>query len=154
MRLIHFRLNDYKFMAKKIKAVVKLHIKAAKATPAPPIGPALAQHGLNIGEFCKQFNDASRAQEGFILPTVITIYEDRSFDFRMKAPITSQLIKREIGIEKGSGEPNKKKVGKITPEQLRKVAQQKMQDLNTNDIEQATKVIAGTAKSMGLTIES
>ncbi|MDD5750300.1 MAG: 50S ribosomal protein L11 [Candidatus Pacebacteria bacterium] len=140
-------------MAKKIKAVVKLHIKAGKATPAPPIGPALAQHGLNIGEFCKQFNDASRQQEGFTLPTVITIYEDRGFDFKMKAPVTSQLIKKEIGIEKGSGEPNKKKVGKITQAQLEKVARQKMQDLNTTDIEQAKKVVAGTAKSMGLEVK-
>ncbi len=139
-------------MAKKIKAVVRLHIKAGKATPAPPIGPALAQHGLNIGEFCKQFNDASRSQEGFTLPSVITIYEDRSFDFKLKAPITSQLIKKEVGIEKGSGEPNKKKIGKITQAQLRKVAQQKIQDLNTADIEKAMKVVAGTAKSMGLEI--
>jgi len=140
-------------MAKKIKAVVRLHIKAGKATPAPPIGPALAQHGLNIGEFCKQFNDASRPQEGFTLPTVITIYEDRSFEFKMKAPVTSQLIKKEVGIEKGSGEPNRKKVGKITQAQLRKVAQQKLQDLNTADIEQAMKVVAGTAKSMGLEVK-
>ena len=140
-------------MAKKIKAVVKLHIKAGKATPAPPIGPSLAQHGLNIGEFCKQFNDASRPQEGFTLPTVITVYEDRSFEFKIKTPLTSQLIKKEVGIEKGSGEPNRKKVGKITQAQLRKVAQQKLQDLNTQDIEQAMKVVAGTAKSLGLEIK-
>lgn len=139
-------------MAKKIKAIVKLHIKAGKATPAPPIGPALAQHGLNIAEFCKQFNDVSRSQEGFTLPSVITIYEDRSFDFKLKAPITSQLIKKEVGVEKGSGEPNKKKIGKITQAQLKKVAQQKLQDLNTADIEKAIKVVAGTAKSMGLEI--
>lgn len=140
-------------MAKKIKTIIKLQIPAGQANPAPPIGPALGQHGLNIGEFCKQFNDASRQQEGFTLPTVITIYEDRGFDFKMKAPVTSQLIKKEIGIEKGSGEPNKKKVGKITQAQLEKVARQKMQDLNTTDIEQAKKVVAGTAKSMGLEVK-
>jgi len=108
---------------------------------------------LNIGEFCKQFNDASRPQEGFTLPTVITVYEDRSFEFKIKTPLTSQLIKKEVGIEKGSGEPNRKKVGKITQAQLRKVAQQKLRDLNTTDIEQAMKVVAGTAKSLGLEIK-
>lgn len=141
-------------MAKKIKAVVKLHIKAGKATPAPPIGPSLAQHGLNIGEFCKQFNDASRAQEGFTLPTVITIYEDRSFDFKLKTPLASQLIKKEVGVEKGSGTPNKKKVGKVSKAQLEKIAKQKMQDLNTKDLAQAVKIIAGTAKSLGVEIQS
>ncbi len=140
-------------MPKKIKAVVKLHIKAGKATPAPPIGPSLAQHGLNIGEFCKQFNDASRPQEGFTIPTLITVYEDRSFDFKLKTPLASQLIKKEVGVEKGSGQPNKKKVGKITREQLKKIAQQKMVDLNTKDIDQAIKIIAGTAKSLGITVE-
>jgi len=140
-------------MPKKIKAVVKLHIKAGKATPAPPIGPSLAQHGLNIGEFCKQFNAASRPQEGFTIPTLITVYEDRSFDFKLKTPLASQLIKKEVGVEKGSGQPNKKKVGKITREQLKKIAQQKMVDLNTKDIDQAIKIIAGTAKSLGITVE-
>lgn len=140
-------------MAKKIKAVVKIHIQAGKATPAPPIGPALAQHGINISEFCKQFNDASASQQGFTLPVEVTIYEDRSFAFRLKTPLTSQLIKKEIGIEKGSNEPNRKKVGQITREQLRAVAKKKMPDLNTKDEEQAIKIVAGTAKSMGITIE-
>ncbi|MBM4177455.1 50S ribosomal protein L11 [Candidatus Gribaldobacteria bacterium] len=102
----------------KIKAKVKLHITAGKATPAPPIGPALAQHGINIGDFCGRFNDASKGKAGFILPVDITIYEDRSFNFVLKTPLTSQLIKKEAGIEKGSGQPNKKKVGKITKQQF------------------------------------
>ena len=140
-------------MAKEIIAEVKLHIKAGKATPAPPIGPALAQHGLNISEFCQQFNDKSKEQMGFTVPAIITIYEDRSFDFILKTPLTSQLIKKEIGIEKGSGVPNKKKVGKITKAQLENIAKLKMPDLNTTDLAQAVKVIEGTAKSLGITVE-
>ncbi len=139
-------------MAKTI-ATVKLHIPAGKATPAPPIGPALAQHGINIGEFCSQFNDKSKEQEGYTLPVVVTIFEDRSFKFELKTPLTSQLIKKVIGIEKGSGEPNRKKVGKISQKQLEKVAKQKLPDLNTTDIEQAKKIVAGTAKNMGVEIE-
>jgi len=140
-------------MAKKIVAKVKLHIEAGKATPAPPIGPALAQHGLNISEFCQQFNDKTRDQMGFTIPTDITIYEDRSFDFVLKTALASQLIKKAIGIEKGSGEPNRIKVGKITKAQLKEVAEKKMPDLNTNDIEKAMKVIEGTAKNMGIEVE-
>ncbi len=138
-------------MAKKI-ATVKLHIVAGKATPAPPIGPALAQHGINIGDFCSQFNDATKDKSGFTIPAVVTIFEDRSFKFELKTPLTSQLIKKAIGIEKGSGEPNKKKVGKITRKQLEDVAKEKMQDLNTSDLDQAVKIVAGTAKNMGIEV--
>lgn len=140
-------------MAKKIAAKVKLHIEAGKATPAPPIGPALAQHGLNIGGFCQQFNDKTKDQIGFTIPVEITIYEDRSFNFILKTPLASQLIKKAAGIEKGSGEPKRKKVGKITKAQLREIAEKKMPDLNTNDIEQAMKIIEGTAKNMGVQVE-
>jgi len=138
---------------KKIKAIVKLHIPAAQATPAPPVGPSLAQHGLNIGEFCQRFNEATKDKAGFTLPVEITIYEDRSYDFKIKSPLASQLLKKAAGIEKGSGEPQKTKVGKITKLQLREIAQQKMEDLNAQDIEQAMKIIEGTARSMGITIE-
>lgn len=140
-------------MAKEIIAEVKLHIPAGKATPAPPIGPALAQHGLNISEFCQQFNDKTRDMGGFTIPAVITIFEDRSFKFILKTPLTSQLIKKAIGIEKGSGTPNRKKVGKITKKQLEEVAKQKLPDLNTTDLAQAIKVVEGTAKSLGITVE-
>jgi len=138
---------------KKIVATIKLHIEAGKATPAPPIGPALAQHGINIGEFCQKFNDASREQEGFKVPVVVRVYEDRSFDFDIKTPLTSQLLKKEANIEKGSGTPNKRKVAKITKEQLRRVAEKKLPDLNTNDIEQAMKIVQGTARNMGIEVE-
>jgi len=137
----------------EVKAKVKLHLPAGKATPAPPIGPALAQHGINIGEFCQQFNDASKDKAGFVLPVDITIFEDRSFKFNIKTPLTSQLIKKAIGIEKGSGEPNRTKVGKITQKQLREIAEQKLPDLNTNDIEAAVKIVSGTARNMGVEIE-
>ncbi len=133
-------------------AKVKLHIQAGKATPAPPIGPALAQHGINIGDFCTQFNDKSREKMGYTIPVIVTIFEDRSFSFELKSPLTSELIKKEIGIEKGSGEPNRKKVGKITRKQLEKVAQQKMPDLNTTDINKAVEIVAGTAKNMGVEV--
>ena len=138
---------------KKVIAIVKLHIPAGKATPAPPIGPALAQHGINIGDFCQRFNDATKNQEGFTIPVEVTIYEDRSFDFRLKTPLTSELIKKAAGIEKGSGEPNRKKVGKITREQLREIAKKKLPDFNTTDIEKAMKIVEGTARNMGITIE-
>ena len=137
---------------KKVAAIVKLHIPAGKATPAPPIGPALAQHGINIGSFCQSFNDATKNQIGYILPVVITIYEDRSFNFQVKTPLSSDLLKKAAGIEKGSGVPNRKKVAKITKKQLREVAEKKLPDLNTNDIEKAMKIIAGTAKNMGIEI--
>ncbi len=137
----------------KILAKVKLHIPAGKATPAPPIGPALAQHGINIGDFCQKFNDQTREKEGWTLPVSITIYEDRSFDFVVKTPLTSDFIKKAANIEKGSGTPNTRKVGKITKEQLREIAEKKMTDLNTNDVEQAMKIIEGTARNMGIEIE-
>lgn len=140
-------------MAKKIIKIVKLHIEAAKATPAPPIGPALAQHGVNIGQFCQQFNDKTKDQAGFTLPVDITVYEDRSFDFKLKTPLTSQLIKKAAGIEKGSGDPTRKKVGKITKAQLREIAEKKLQDLNTKDIERAMQIVAGTARNMGIEVE-
>ena len=138
---------------KKIKAIVKLQIPAGQATPAPPVGPSLAQHGLNISEFCQKFNEATKDKVGFTVPVEITIYEDRTYDFRVKSPLASELLKKATGIEKGSGEPQKTKVGKITRSQLREIAQQKMEDLNAQDIEQAMKIIEGTAKSMGITIE-
>lgn len=140
-------------MAKTVIAKVKLQIPAGKATPAPPVGPALAPHGLNISEFCQKFNDITKEQSGFKIPVEILIYADRTYDFKVKQPPASELIKKEIGLEKGSGEPNKKMVGKITKDQLRKVAEKKMPDLNTNDIEQAMKIIAGTAKNMGVEVE-
>lgn len=140
-------------MAKKIKAIIKLQIPAGQATPAPPVGPTLAQHGLNIAEFCQKFNEATKTNQGFKIPVEITVYEDRTYDFKLKQPPASELLKRAAGIEKGSGEPNKTKVAKITKAQLRKVAEQKIEDLNTPDLEAAMKIIEGTAKNMGITIE-
>lgn len=139
-------------MAKKIAAKVRLQIPAGKATPAPPIGPALAQHGVNIADFCQKFNEASQSQAGWTLPVMITIYEDRTYDFQTKQPLVSDLIKRAAGIEKGSGEPNKKKVGKITRDQIKEIAEKKMPDLNAKDIEKAMRIVEGTAKNMGLEI--
>jgi len=139
-------------MAKKIKAVVKLQILAGKATPAPPIGPSLAQHGVNIAEFCKKFNDATKSQIGWKLPVLINVYEDRSYDFIIKQPPASELIKKALGLELGSGEPNRKKVGKITQAQLREIAKRKIVDLNADSVEQAMKTIEGTAKNMGIEI--
>ncbi len=140
-------------MAKKIKAIIKLQIPGGKATPAPPVGPALAQHGLNISEFCQKFNEASKDQQGFTIPVEITAYEDRTYGFELKTPPAAELLKKAIAIEKGSGEPHKNKVGKITKEQLRKIAEQKMKDLNANDLENAMKIIEGTARNMGIEIE-
>ena len=140
-------------MAKKVSSIVKLQIPAAQATPAPPIGPSLAQHGINISEFCQRFNDATQDKKGWVIPVEITVFEDKSYDFKIKEPPASELIKKKIGLEKGSGEPNRKKVGKITRAQLKEIAQQKMADLNAHDIEAAMKIIEGTAKNMGLTIE-
>src|SRR3989344_874727 len=137
-------------MAKEIKTIVKIQIPAGKATPAPPIGPALAQHGLNIAEFCQKFNAETKDKMGFTIPAEVTIYVDRSYTFKLKTPPASELIKKAIGIEKGSGQPNKVKVGKITKAQLREVAEKKLSDLNTTDIEQAMKIIEGTARGMGI----
>jgi len=140
-------------MVKKIKTVVKLHIPAGQATPAPPVGPALAPHGINIGNFCQQFNDATKEQAGWTIPVRIKIFEDKSFEFETKQPPTSELLKKAAGIEKGSGESLKRKAGKITKEQLREIAKRKIPDLNTNDLEKAMKIIEGTAKSMGIVVE-
>jgi len=140
-------------MAKTIKAKIKLQIPAGNATPAPPVGPALAPHGLNISEVCQKFNDLTADQKGFKIPVEITVYEDRTFDLMVKQPPAAELIKKEIGLEKGSGVPNKKKVGKITKAQLKNVAEKKMADLNTTDVGQAMKIIEGTAKNMGVEVE-
>jgi len=139
-------------MAKKVIAKVKLQIPAGKATPAPPVGPALAQHGLNIADFCKKFNDMTADQQGFIVPVELTVFEDKTYGFKLKKPPVSDLLKKAAGIEKGSGEPNKVKVAKITKEQLKRIAQQKMPDFNTEDIEAAMKIVEGTAKNMGIEI--
>ncbi|OGZ66182.1 MAG: 50S ribosomal protein L11 [Candidatus Staskawiczbacteria bacterium RIFCSPHIGHO2_02_FULL_43_16] len=140
-------------MAKEIKAIVKVQIEAGKANPAPPVGPALAQHGLNIAEFCKAFNDATKDKMGYTIPAEVTIFKDRSYTFKLKTPLASQLLKKAAGVEKGSGEPNKKMVGKITKAQLKEIAEMKMPDLNTTDVEQAMKVIGGTAKNMGIEVK-
>jgi len=139
-------------MPKKVKAIVKLQVSGGQATPAPPVGPSLAQHGINIPEFCKEFNDKSKDSIGFKIPVEITVFEDRSYTIRLKQPLASQLLKKAAGIEKGSGEPNKKKVAKITRAQLREIAQKKLEDLNTSDIEQAMKILEGTAQSLGIEI--
>ncbi len=139
-------------MAKKITGYVKLQIPAGKATPAPPVGPALGQHGVNIMGFCKEFNEKTAKQVGYIIPVVITVYADRTFSFIMKTPPAPVLIKKAISIESGSGEPNKKKVGKITKAQLKEIAETKMPDLNAADVEAAMSMIAGTARSMGVEV--
>jgi large subunit ribosomal protein L11 len=139
-------------MAKKVVAIIKLAIQAGKANPAPPIGPALGQHGVNIMMFCKEYNARTADQVGLVIPVEISVFEDRSFTFILKTPPASVLIKKAAGIETGSGEPNKKKVGEITSAQLREIAQTKMPDLNANDIDAAMKIVAGTARNMGVTI--
>jgi large subunit ribosomal protein L11 len=138
---------------KKVSAVIKLQIKAGQATPAPPIGPALGQHGVNIMEFCKAYNAQTESQRGNVIPVEITVYEDRSFTFITKTPPAAELIKKAAGVPKGSGEPQKTKVGRLTAAQVREIAQAKLEDLNANDVEQAAKIIAGTARSMGITVE-
>lgn len=140
-------------MAKKIKATIKLHIKGGEATPAPPVGPALAPHGLNMGEFCQKFNDATKDLKGFKIPVEIFVYENRSYDFNLHQPQAAELLKRAAGIQKGSGQPNKTMVAKISRDQLEEIAKQKMPDLNTNDLEAALKTIEGTAKSLGISVE-
>ena len=140
-------------MAKKITSVIKLQVPGGQATPAPPVGPALAQHGLNIADFCKKFNDLTQDKKGSIIPVIVTVYKDKSYNFKVKQPLVSDLLKKAAGIEKGSGEPNKTKVGKITREQLKKIAEQKMADLNTDDIVQAMKIIEANAKNMGIEIQ-
>lgn len=139
-------------MAKKIAGMIKLQIPAGQANPSPPVGPALGQHGVNIMEFCKAFNAKTKEKAGYIIPVVITVYADRSFSFITKTPPASTLLLKAIGIEKGSGEPNKEKVGKVTNAQLQEIAKTKMEDLNAMDVEAAMKIIAGTARSMGIEI--
>ena len=142
-------------MAKKrVTAIIKLQIQAGKATPAPPIGPALGQHGVNIMAFCKEYNERTSSREGFIIPAEITVYHDRSFTFIIKQPPMSDLLRRTLGIDKGSGTPQREKVGILTREQLYDVARSKMKDLNARDIEAAAAIVAGTARSMGVDIES
>jgi large subunit ribosomal protein L11 len=138
---------------KKVKTIIKLQIPAGQANPAPPIGPALGQHGLAIAEFCQQFNEATKDKTGDIIPVEITVFEDRSYELKFKTPPVSSLLKKAAGIEKGSGEPHKKKVGKITKSQVEEIARKKMEDLTTEDLEEAKKIVEGTAKSMGITIE-
>src|ERR671918_3075070 len=140
-------------MAKKIAGYIKLQIKAGAATPAPPVGPALGQHGVNIMEFCKAYNAATESQRGDIVPAEISVYEDRTFTFVLKTPPAARLLIKAAGVPKGSGVPHKEKVGSVSRAQLREIAEKKMADLNANDLDQAEKIIAGTARSMGLTVK-
>ena len=137
---------------KKLAAIIKLQIQAGAANPAPPVGPALGQHGVNIMEFCKAYNAATESQRGQIIPVEISVYEDRSFTFVTKTPPAARLLLKAAGIDKGSGEPHVNKVGSVTMDQVREIAQTKMEDLNANDVDQAAKIIAGTARSMGITV--
>lgn len=140
-------------MAKKVSAIIKLQVSAGKATPAPPVGPALGQHSVNIMEFCKSFNERTSGQAGMIIPVEITVYEDRSFTFITKTPPAAVLLKKAAGIEKGSGQPNTTKVAKVTKSQVREIAQTKLPDLNASDLEAAIRMVEGTARSMGITVE-
>lgn len=140
-------------MAKKLTTIIKLQIPAGQANPAPPVGPALGQHGLNIQEFCTKFNDATKDKMGDIVPVEISVFEDRTFTFIMKTPPAAELIKKAAKLKKGSGKPNTEKIGSITPAQVREIAKVKLPDLNTNDIEQAAKIIEGTARQMGVEIK-
>ncbi len=140
-------------MAKEVMAQIKLQIEAGKASPAPPVGPALGQHGVNIMDFVKKFNDATKDRMGDIVPVIITVYKDRSFDFITKTPPASSLIKKALGIEKGSSDPARQKVGKLSKEKLEEIARIKLPDLNTNDIHKAMKIVAGTAVNMGVEVE-
>ena len=139
-------------MPKAIKTIIKLQIPAAKATPAPPVGTALGPHGINIGEFVKKYNDATGALQGEIVPVEVTVFEDRTFEFKLKTPPASDMLRRAASVEKGSGEPNKKKAGKVTRQDIRKIAERKMEDLNAESLEAAEKIIAGTARSMGIEV--
>jgi large subunit ribosomal protein L11 len=141
-------------MAKEIKTKIKLQCPAGQATPAPPVGPALGQHGVNIGEFVKRFNDATAADRGLIIPVVLTVYTDRSFEFELKSPPAAVLLRKAVGIPKGSGTPNTVKVGKVTRKQLEEIAEKKMADLNAYNVDAAVRIIAGTARSMGLDVEA
>ncbi|MCD6281967.1 MAG: 50S ribosomal protein L11 [Deltaproteobacteria bacterium] len=139
-------------MAKKVMAKIRIHIPAGEARPSPPVGPALGQHGVNIMEFCKAFNTSTEKQRGYIIPVVITVYQDRSFSFITKSPPAATLLLKAAGLEKGSSNPKADKVGKVSTAQLREIATQKMNDLNTDNVENAMKIIAGTARSMGIEI--
>ena len=141
-------------MAKKVKVVIKLQISGGKANPAPPVGPALGQHGLNIQEFCTKFNEKTKDRMGEVVPVVITVYDDRSYGFITKTPPVSDLLKKAAKVEKGSGEPNMKKVGKVSRAQIEEIAKRKMPDLNAKDIQGAMSMVEGTAKNMGLTVEN
>lgn len=140
-------------MAKKVTGIIKLQIPAGQANPAPPVGPALGQHGVNIMEFCKAFNAATQDQAGMVLPVVLSVYQDRSFTFELKSPPAAVLLKKAAGIAKGSGVPNRDKVGTVTRAQLEEIVEIKKKDLNASDMEQAVRIIAGTARSMGLNVE-
>jgi large subunit ribosomal protein L11 len=137
---------------RKLSAIIKLQIKAGAATPAPPVGPALGQHGVNIMEFCKAYNAATESQRGDVVPVEISVFEDRSFTFELKTPPAARLLLKAAGVEKGSGEPHRTKVGTVTMDQVRQIAETKMRDLNANDVDHAAKIIAGTARSMGITV--
>ncbi|HEX9376526.1 MAG TPA: 50S ribosomal protein L11 [Actinomycetota bacterium] len=139
---------------KKVTALVKLQIKAGQATPAPPVGTALGQHGVNIMDFCRQYNEATQQYAGQVIPVELTIYEDRTFSFITKQPPAAELIKQAAGVESGSGEPNRKKVGTVSRDQLRQIAERKMVDLNANDVDAAISILAGTARSMGIEVRS
>src|SRR6201991_4068020 len=138
---------------KKITGLIKLQIQAGAANPAPPVGPALGQHGVNIMKFCKAYNAATESQRGNVGPVEISVYEDRTFDFKLKTPPAAKLLLKAAGVDKGSGEPHRNKVGKVTWDQVREIAETKKSDLNANDVDQAAKIIAGTARSMGITVE-
>ena len=138
---------------KKVVGLIKLQIQAGQANPAPPVGPALGQHGVNIMEFCKAYNAATESQRGNVIPVEITVYEDRTFTFALKTPPAAKLLLKAAGVQKGSGEPHKTKVAKVTWDQVREIAETKKEDLNANDIDAASKIIAGTARSMGITVE-
>jgi large subunit ribosomal protein L11 len=140
-------------MAKPIKTIIKLQIPAGQANPAPPVGPALGQHGINIGQFCQQFNEATKNMAGDIIPAEITVYQNRTFEFRLKTPPVSSLLKKAAKIEKGSGDPLKNKIGKVSKEDVRQIAERKMVDLNTDNLEAAMKIVEGTARSMGIEIK-
>ncbi len=140
-------------MAKKVKTIVKLQVEGARATPAPPVGTALGPHGINLQQFVLQFNEATKDKVGQVTPVEITIFEDRTFEFQLKTPPAAYLLRVAVGLEKGSGEPNKKKVGSVSRAQLKAIAEQKIQDLNANDVEAAMEIISGTARSMGIEIK-
>ena len=140
-------------MSKEVEAAVKLNIPAGKATPAPPVGPALGQYGVPLMDFCREYNERTKAMGDVVVPAVITIYKDRSFDFVIKTPPASELLKKAAGVEKGSAEPNREKVGKVTLKQVQEIAEKKMRDLSARDLDAAVKIIEGTARQMGITVE-